>query len=343
VQAVYHDFTGDGMATSTAFLRLACIAAALSAIAPTLAQTLDGGGAYPNRPVRIIVPFAAGGGPDIRARQLGQKLSEQWGQPVVIENRAGAGGQIGMQHAAGAAPDGYTLVMAGQSALAIQPHLTKQPFDPLKDFVPVAVTGKGTVVLVVNPQVPASSVTELVQLAKRQPGKLNATSWGTATLPHLALELFERAAAVDITHAPYKDAAAALKDLVAGEVQLTFEFMPPLGPHLKAGRLRALAVTGRARLSMLPDVPTFSEMGLQEMEGVSGWQSVAVPAGTPSEIVDKINQAIVRALALPEIRTSYLEAGFDPGGDSVAEAAAFVRAEHARWGKLITAAAIRAD
>jgi tripartite-type tricarboxylate transporter receptor subunit TctC len=327
----------------SSLVRAVCGISAMAVAVPVTAQAPDAAATYPNRAVRIIVPFGAGSGPDVRARQLGDKLSALWGQPVIIDNRAGAGGQIGMQQAANAAPDGYTVVMAGQSAMAIQPHLVKQPFDPLKDFVPVASTGKGAMVLVIGPKVSVGNVKDLIALAQRQPGKLNAASWGNATIPHLALEIFKRAAAVDIAHVPYKDGSLAVKDLMAGEVEMAFDFLQLLGPQIRAGRLKALAVTGRNRLATLPDVPTFTEAGLREMENVGGWQGVAAPAGTPSEIVEKLNAAIISVLALPDVRASYVDVGFEPATASPREFAEFIREENARWGKLIAASGIRAD
>jgi tripartite-type tricarboxylate transporter receptor subunit TctC len=326
----------------TMLMRAVAGVTALVATGSVSAQGTDAA-TYPSRAVRLVVPFAAGSGPDVRARQLSEKLSGLWGQPVVVDNRPGAGGQIGMLHAAAAAPDGYTMVMAGQSALAIQPHLTKQPIDALRDFTPVASTGIGAMVLVVGSQSPVTSLKDLIAAAQRQPGKLNAASWGNATIPHLALELFKRAANVDIVHVSYKDASLALKDLIAGEVQLTFDFLQLLGPQIKAARVRALAVTGPRRLAALPDVPTFTELGLREMEGVGGWQGVAVPAGTPPQIVEKLNAAIVHVLALPDVRASYVEVGFEPSTASPQEFAEFVQAENARWGRLIAASGIRSE
>jgi tripartite-type tricarboxylate transporter receptor subunit TctC len=313
------------------------------AVRPLFGQARDGALAYPARPVRLIVPFAAGAAPDVRARQLADKLAQQLGQPVIVENRPGAGGQIGMQQAAAAAPDGYTLVMAGQSALAIQPHLTKQPFDPLADFVPIAMTGEGVMALVVHPKLGVASLDDLVRLVQRRPGALNASSWGNATIPHLALELFKRSAAVDIVHVPYKETGQAVKDLLAGEVQLAFDFLPLLAPHIRSGRVQALAVTGPRRLAALPEVPTFTELGLRAMEDVRGWQGVAAPSGTPGPIIDQLNAAVVRALTLPEVEASYVEQGFEVSRRSAREFAQYVRAEHARWGALIATAGIRAD
>jgi tripartite-type tricarboxylate transporter receptor subunit TctC len=318
-------------------VQAACALIALCCAFPVLAQ------AYPDRPVRLVVPFGAGSGPDVRAREIGQKLAEQWGQPVIIENRAGAGGQLAMEQVARAAPDGYTLVMAGQSAVAIAPHLAKLRYDPLQDFAPVTRTSKGAIILAANADLPVRSVAELVDHARRDPGKLNAASWGPATITHLALELFSRSAGAKITHVPYKSAGQAIAELTAGQVQLAFEFYVAIGPQLKSGRLRAIAVSGRERLPALPDVPTFTEAGVREMEPVSGWQGIAAPAGTPHDVVQRIQAAVARALAAPEIRASYVASGFETVGDTPEEFAAFIRAEHARWGKLISEAGIRAD
>jgi tripartite-type tricarboxylate transporter receptor subunit TctC len=234
--------------------------------------------------------------------------------------------------------------MAGQSNLAIAPHLVKQSFDPLKDFIPVTRMSIGSIVLVVNGDLPVRTVAELVDYAKRNPGKLNAASWGNATITHLALELFNQTAGVQITHVPYKGGPSQyLNDLVTDRVQVAFEFYPAIGSQVKAGRLRAVAVSGRERVRLLPDVPTFTEAGLREMETVSGWQGVAVPARTPQEIVGKLQAAIARVLAQPDVRGSYLDTGFDTVGDSPEEFAAFIRSEQARWGKLIADAGIRID
>jgi tripartite-type tricarboxylate transporter receptor subunit TctC len=227
--------------------------------------------------------------------------------------------------------------------VAIAPHLAKLRYDPLKDFTPVARTGRGAIVLVANPELPARNVAEVVGYAHRNPGKLNAASWGSATITHLALERFSRAARVQIAHVPYKSAGQAVAELVAGQVQIAFEFYPAIGPQLKAGRLRAIAVSGRQRLPALPEVPTFTEAGVREMESVSGWQGVAAPAGTPPAIVQKLNASVVRVLALPDVRASYVESGFDVAGDTPEEFAAFIRSEHARWGKLIAEAGIQAE
>jgi tripartite-type tricarboxylate transporter receptor subunit TctC len=313
-------------------------------VLPALAQSRDPAAGYPSRPVRLVVPFGPGSSPDLRGRELGQKLAEQWGQPVVIENRPGAGGQLALEQVARAAPDGYTLVLAGQSPLAIAPHLAQQRFDPLKDFTPVTRLSAARIVLAVNPAVPARTVGELVAEANRKPGALNAASWGPGTITHLALELFDRAAGVQITHVPYKSGGGqAVTELVAGQVQLAFEFAVTVAPLAKSGRLRALAVSGHERLAMLPEVPTFTEAGVPAMTNVVGWQGLAGPAGMPLEITLRLQQATARVLALPEVRASYLESGTDPVGDTPEEFAAFIRAEHARWGKLIADAGIRAE
>ncbi|MGZ8212528.1 MAG: Bug family tripartite tricarboxylate transporter substrate binding protein, partial [Burkholderiales bacterium] len=290
-------------------VRAACAFVVFAVSLPVLAQG-DAGG-YPSRPVRIVVPFGPGSGPDVRTRQLGQKLAADWGQPVVVENRPGAGGQLALEQVAHAMPDGYTLVMAGQSPLAIAPHLAKLRFDPLKDFAPVTRTSKGAIVLTLNAQLPVRSVPELIGYASRNPSRLNAASWGPATVTHLALELFMRAAGIRITHVPYKSAAQAINEVAAGQVQLAFDFYPAIGAQLKAGRLRAIAVSGGERMPALPEVPTFTEVGVAEMATVSGWQGVALPAGTRGDIVQKLYGAVVRALALPDMRASYTESGFE--------------------------------
>lgn len=312
-------------------------------VAPVHAQPRDATSGFPARAVRIVVPFGAGSGPDFRTRQLAQKLAAEWSQPVVVENRPGAGGQLAMELVAQATPDGYTTVMAGQSPMAIAPHLLKLRYDPLRDFGPVTRTSQGPIILAAYPRLPVRSVRELIEQANRHSAGLNAASWGTGTITHLALELFMRAAGVRITHVPYKAAGQAVNELMAGQVELAFEFYPTIGPQLQAGRLRAIAVSGRERLASLPQVPTFTEAGLGEMESVSGWQGLAVPAGTPRQIVIALRTSVARVLALPEIRVSYKESGFDTVGDTPGEFAAFIRDEHARWGRLIAQAGIRSE
>jgi tripartite-type tricarboxylate transporter receptor subunit TctC len=323
--------------------RTLCTAVALALAPAAFAQSPDALSSYPIRPVRIVVPFAAGSGPDFRARELGQKLAAEWGQPIVVENRPGAGGQLAMEQVAHATADGYTLVMAGQSPMAIAPHLTKLRYDPLRDFAPVTRMSKGAILLAVGPQLPVRGLSDLIAHAHRHPGKLNGASWGTGTITHLALELFMRATGIRITHVPYKSAGQAINDLIGGQIECAFEFYPAIGPQLKAGRLRAIAVSGRERLRTLPEVPTFTEAGVPALETVSGWQGLAVPAATARPIVLKVRTSVARVLTLPEIRASYAEAGFDTVGDTPEQFSAFIRAEHARWGKLIAEAQIRME
>lgn len=323
----------------------AVLAVAVLATASALcAQTRDSVAAFPNRVVRLVVPAGAGSPPDVRARLIGRKLAEQWGQPVVVDNRPGAGGQLAMEQIAQSAPDGHTMALSGHAVLTIAPHLRKLPFDPLKDFSPITLTGNTPIILVVHPALPVRNVAELIAYAKHNPGKLNAASSGIGTTGHLALELFDRAAGVAITHIPYKDGIGqTIVDLTTGKTDLTFDVFPQIGPYLQSGRLRALAVAGRNRMDLLPDVPTFREAGFPEMESVYIWGGFLTRAGTPRAIVDKLNQAITGILQLPDVRASFVDTGSHPNGSTPEEFTAHIRAEQARWGKLIGDAGIKLE
>ena len=310
--------------------------AANFAVAQTPSQS------FPNKPVRFIIPLPPGTPPDIRSRQIAQKLTDEWRQPVVVENRPGASGSIAMELAARAAPDGHTIVMATTISLAIMPHLTKLPFDPLKDFVPVSKVTSGPFILVAHPGVPFNSVKELVAYARANPTKLNAASGGSGSGGHLAIILFSKAAAIQLTHIPYKGGTQTTADLISGQVQLMFDIAVVVDPHIKAGRIKALAVASGKRLAVLPQIPTFEELGYAGLN-ITVWQGILVPAGTPPEIVDALNGAIVKVLNLPDVRESIINAGGEIGGDSPEVFASFIRAEHERWGKLIAEAGIRLD
>jgi tripartite-type tricarboxylate transporter receptor subunit TctC len=321
----------------------ACAAAILASSLPAQAQLTDPAAQYPSRPVRVVVPSGPGTPPDTRARQIAQKLQAEWGQPVVVENRPGAGGQIALQLVARAAPDGYTLGVAGASPLTIAPHLRKQPFDPLKDFAPVAGIGYAPILLLANGSLPVSSAKQLLDQARESPGKLNAASWGEATTNHLALELFNRANGVRIAHVPYSDGGRAVTDLLSGEVQIAFEWLHLTRGHIKTGRLKALAVSGHQRLPSYPDIPTFAEAGIAGMDSVGGWLGFVAPARTPDEIVRKIHAAVARAFEDAEIRAETLDLGAYTTVRGPEEFAALIKSDHARWGKLISEAGIRVE
>ena len=273
----------------------AIVAAAMLAGAIGLpARAADAPAAFPSKPVRLIVPFTPGGSTDILARALGQKLTEAWGQPVVVDNRPGAGGIIGMETAAKAPPDGYTLVMGHVGTLAANPALYKSlPYDPVKDFAPVTLVAMVPNVLAVGPAVPSRTVAELVALAKAKPGKLDYGSGGNGSAAHLAGEYFKLKAGVDIQHIPYKGTAPALADLLGGQIALIITGLPPVLPHAKSGKLRILGVASAQRLKQFPDIPTIAESGVPGYEATQ-WYGILVPAATPKDIVARLNRDIVK-------------------------------------------------
>ena len=298
---------------------------------------------WPNRPVRVIVPFAAGAGiNDIMARLVGQHLGTGLGQPVVIENRAGAGGIAGTDVAAKAAPDGYTFLMTNVSLVTSAYLYSNLPYDPEKAFVPVTLVATSPLMLVVHPSVPAKSVQEFIALAKSQPGKLNFGSGGVGSTPHLSVELFKSASGFDAVHVPYKGGAPALNDLVGGQIAFMIENMPGTMPFVKSGKLRALAVTSPQRSPLEPSLPTMAESGVPGYE-VVGWQGLFAPAGTPPEIVARLQAEVAKALRLPEARDRLTSLGAEPGGSTPEEFAAFVRAERQRMGTIIREKGIRSQ
>jgi tripartite-type tricarboxylate transporter receptor subunit TctC len=325
--------------TATTALALCAVLVASGVAAKDAAQNAP---TFPSRAVRLIVPLPPGSNPDVRSRHIAQKLSEEWGQPVVVENRAGASGAIAIEHVVRSEPDGHTLLMAHLGMLALLPHLRRLSFDPLKDLVPVTQVSAGPPVLVLNPAVPAGSLQELIAYAKANPGKLSAASGGEGGPSHMALLLFNKATGLNITHVPYKGGTQVTADLLSGQVQATFDFANIVGPHIKAGRMKPIAVTGETRLAVLPDVPTFQELGYPAVK-MTSWQGITVAAGTPPEIVRTLNAALVKVLQSPEIRDGIVSTGAEVGGNSPDEFSAFIRAEHARWGTLIREAGIRLD
>jgi tripartite-type tricarboxylate transporter receptor subunit TctC len=298
---------------------------------------------YPARPVRIIVPFAAGGGTDIVARTVGAKLGEGLGQTVIVDNRAGAAGTIGTELAAKSAPDGYTLLMGSNGPLAIGPGLhAKLPYDPLRDFAPVALITTMPFLMVVHPSLPVRSVKALVALAKARPGQLNYASPGSGSSTHLAMELFKSMAGVDIVHVPYKGVAPAATDLISGQVQMMSGDLNTLMPHVKSGKMRPLAVTGAARSALLPDMPTLNEAGVPGYEA-SGWFGMLAPAATPREIVRRLNGEIVKTLASVELRKRLAGLGGEVAGGTPERFAAHLRQEITKWSKVIRSIGLNAE
>ncbi len=298
---------------------------------------------YPSRPIRIIVPFPAGGTADLLARQIGQTMSEALQQQVVIENRAGAGGNIGADLAARSKPDGYTLLMGTVSTHAINPNLyPNMPYDAEKGFAPILLVATLPNLLVVHPSVPAKDVGELIALAKAKPGELAFASAGNGTTQHLSGELFKKLARVDMIHIPYKGSAPAVTDLVSGQVQVMFDNIPVSLPQVRAGKLRALAVTGLKRSPVLPDIPTISEAAIPGYN-ITSWFGLYAPAGTPPQIVARLNKEANRTLADKEFRQRLMDQGIEPAGGTSAHFAAFAHAESAKWSKIVKESGARID
>ena len=315
---------------------LALLAAALAPAGPASAQ------AWPSRPIRFVVPYAAGGTTDIVARLVGEDVKTRLGQPVIIENRGGAGGNIGMDAVAKAPPDGYTIGFGAISTNALNPHVYKSmPFDPRKDFTAISLLGTSTIVLEVGPSLPVRSVAELVAHARAQPDLRYATA-GTGTSMHLAAVLFGRATGTSLVHVPYRGSAPAINDLVGGHLGAMFDNLPASLPQIEAGKLTALAVAGRQRSPALPNVPTLAEAGFPEAT-VEPWFGVYGPAGLPPEIVTALNAAFTAALATPGVAGKLAAAGFSPAGSSPAELEALTRREYERFGAVAREAGIGVD
>jgi len=309
------------------------VALVLSALA--FATSSSQGQGYPSKPLRIVVPFAPGGSTDIVARILADKLAAPLGQSVVVDNRAGAAGNIGAEAVAKAAPDGYTLLMATTGVMAINNALYKNmTYDAAKDLEPVSYTTSITNVLTVPLEIPAKTVAELVALAKAQPGKLSFASSGAGSSTHLSGELFKSMAGIDVLHIPYKGSGQALIDLMAGRVSMIFDNMPSVLPYIRGGKLRGLGVTGSKRSAAMPELPTIAEAGVPGYESLS-WSGIAVPAGTPKDIVLRLNRDIGTVLAMSEVRQKLTELGADPVGGPPDAFAAHVRTEREKWGRLI--------
>jgi tripartite-type tricarboxylate transporter receptor subunit TctC len=317
-------------------VRITACCAALLFSAAALAQT------YPAHAVRIIVPFAPGGPTDAMARVLAQKLTENLGQPFVVDNRAGAGGNIGMGIAAKAAADGYTLILVS-SSFVVNPGLySKVPYDAYKDFAPITLAAASPNLIVVHPSVPAKTIHELVALVKANPGKYSYAQPGIGTTPHLSGELFRLSFGLDIVSAPFNGAGPAITSVLAGHTPVAVTALPPAMAHVKSGALRALAVTGAKRSPELPDVPTMAESGISGQEAET-MQGMLAPAGTPREVVERLQREVAKIVALPEVKEQLSGMGFDPIANTPEQFGAYIHAEITRWAKVVREANIKVD
>lgn len=314
----------------------ACLLVATAGVSATAAA------AYPDHAIRLVVGFSAGGTTDVVARILGKEIGDALGQPVVVENRPGAGSNIATEMVARADPDGYTLYMVAVTSAINQTLYKNLRFDLVNDFAPVALAVRVPNVLVVNPKVPAKSVKELVDYAKANPGKLNFASSGSGTSIHMAGELFKQLAEVDVTHIPYKGSSPAMTDLIGGQVDYMFDNMPSAWPHVEAGKLRALAVTTADRSKTAPDLPTMKESGFPTFD-VSSWFGVIAPKGTPDDVVKKLNAVILDALAKPDVQKRLAELGAVPAKTSPAEFGDFIKSEVDNWSKVVKASGATVD
>jgi tripartite-type tricarboxylate transporter receptor subunit TctC len=322
-------------------VRRTIIVAILGVLATSLASA-QSAQPYPTKPIRIVVPFPPGGTSDILARAVGQKLSEEWKQQVIVDDRPGAGANIGAELVAKAPPDGYTLLLAS-TIHAINPSLySKLGYDPVKDFTPITLIAATSQVLVIHNSLPVKTVREFIAYAKKHPGELNYSSAGNGSQPHLTAELFKSMTGIDIVHVPYKGAPPAMTDLLAGQVALTFATAPSAVPYVKAGRLRALGVSTAQRITALPDVPTIAEAGVPGFEA-SGANGLVGPAGLSSAIVERLNAAVVRIVREPAMSRYLSEQGADPVTMTPAEYGAYIKAEVAKWAKVVRASGAKVD
>jgi tripartite-type tricarboxylate transporter receptor subunit TctC len=297
---------------------------------------------WPDKPIRVILSVPAGATPDVTARLVTPALAQHLGQPLVVDNRGGAGGLIGAEIVAKSAPDGYTLFISSPGALTILPHLRKVPYDTLRDFAPVSLISIGPFVLIVHPSIPVKSVKDLIALARAQPGKLNYASAGNGVANHLAMELFKQMAGVDITHVPYKGAPQAVTDVLAGHMNMMFNSIAPIVAHIRAGRVRVLGVASSKRSPQLSDVPTIGEAGVPGYEA-ENWFGMFAPARTPKRIVARLNEAVVKVVRSPEIQSQFAALGADAVGNSPEEFAAFVRRDMEKYARVVKLSGAKVD
>ena len=315
----------------------------LAGILPAIVATGVQAQAWPAKSVRLVVPAPAGSAPDFLSRTLGQKLTEAWGQTVVIDNIVGAAGNIGTERVAKAPPDGYTLLFNTIGPIAVNLSLYgKLPFDPVKDFVPITLVAKTPNILGLHPSVPVRSVKDLIALARKNPGRLHYGSPGSGTTPHLSGELFNSMLGLSVVHVPYKSSAQMTTDAIGGQVDLIFHNAPVLQPHVQSGKLRGLAVTSERRLSSVPDLPTMIEAGVPGFE-VTAWFGLLAPAGTPPAVLGRIHADAARIVAAPDVRERFIGQAAEPIGNRPEEFAAFIRAEVEKWSKVIKASGAKAE
>ncbi|HZY18002.1 MAG TPA: tripartite tricarboxylate transporter substrate binding protein [Ramlibacter sp.] len=333
--------TDDCLPSSRRAVLRHLVAAGLSGALPAFAQA-----PYPAKPIRLIVPFTPGGSSDILGRAIGQELARSLGQPVLVDNVPGAGGSIGAERAARAPADGHTLLMGHIGTLAVNPALyPRLGYDPVRDFAPVAWVARVPNVLVVHPSVPARNLSDLVALARARPGAMNYSSGGNGSAAHMTMEYLKQAVRMPMLHIPYRGAAPAVSDVIAGQVQAVFTGAPALLPHIKAGKLRALAVSSPRRIPSLPDVPTIAESGVTGTSGFEAdqWYGVVAPAGTPPEVVRLLNEHVNRALGSAEVRTRLASEGADPMPTTPAAFGQLIATELRRWAPVVKAGNIRAE
>ena len=322
-------------------MKIHCIAAS-AAVLLSAAGAVAAADDYPNKPIRIIVPYAPGGGTDAVTRIISQKLNERFGQTIVVDNRPGAASMIGTEITAKSAPDGYTLILSDTPHTINPSILRKVPYDPIKDFTPIALVASSPLMLVVHPSVPAPTLQAFIDLAKAQPGKIVLASGGTGATTHVVGELFKLRTGVNLTHVPYKGTGPALADVVAGQIQSTFTTTPGAMPQVKAGKLRALAVSTKKRSIGAPDVPTFEELGVKDFEAAN-WYGFQGPAGLPAPVLKVLSTEMIRAASLPDVRERFIGLALDPGTMTPDQFKTFIAAEVKKWAAVVKAANIQPE